>query len=95
MGKPEPSKPDGTGRPVSDGAGGDLRPQQWYWVRKRHGVIAPYLFHRRKKDARTGNWVGEFYVGSTLVTFPLNAVIGEAQLPNTQGPNTQGPDCQK
>ncbi|HIF31460.1 MAG TPA: hypothetical protein EYG57_16790 [Planctomycetes bacterium] len=63
----------------------DLTPGQWYWIRKPNGATAPYIFHHLKKDPCTNAWVGVFHVGSMLVTFPLNLVVGEARMPD-EGP---------
>lgn len=62
-----------------------LQPNQWYWIRKPNGSMAPYRFQRTKRDPRTGTLVGEFFVGSMIVTFPLNAVAGKAAMPQRSG----------
>jgi hypothetical protein len=59
----------------------ELKPTQWYWVRREDGSIAPYRFHQRKRDSN-GRLLGEFFVGSFIRTFPLSAVIGEAEMPS-------------
>jgi hypothetical protein len=58
----------------------DLKPTHWYWVRHDDGSIAPYRFHQAKTDV-SGRRCGEFFVGSFLRTFPLSAVVGEAEMP--------------
>lgn len=60
-----------------------LIPTRWYWVRRDDGSIAPYRFHQTKTDPR-GRRLGEFFVGSFIRTFPLSAVVGEAQMPEQQ-----------
>ncbi|HRX77818.1 MAG TPA: hypothetical protein P5307_02090 [Pirellulaceae bacterium] len=59
----------------------DLKPTHWYWVRRDDGSIAPYRFHQAKTDAK-GRQLGEFFVGSFIRTFPLSAVVGEAEMPS-------------
>lgn len=58
----------------------DLTPTRWYWIRRDDGTIAPYRFHQAKTDTK-GRRLGEFFVGSFIRTFPLSAVVGEAQMP--------------
>ena len=61
----------------------ELKPTYWYWVRRDDGSIAPYRLHQTKTDA-LGRRLGEFFVGSFIRTFPLSAVIGEAEMPSQQ-----------
>ena len=61
----------------------ELKPTQWYWVRREDGSIAPYRFHQSTTDAK-GRRLGKFFVGSFIRTFPLSAVIGEAEMPSRQ-----------
>lgn len=61
-----------------------LIPRHWYWVRRKDGSLAPYVFHRQSTDPKTGRLVGEFFVGSFIVTFGLNQVVGEAHMPRAQ-----------
>ena len=61
-----------------------LVPRHWYWVRRKDGSLAPYVFHRQSTDPKTGRLVGEFFVGSFIVTFGLNQVVGEAHMPRAQ-----------
>ena len=61
-----------------------LVPRHWYWVRRKDGSLAPYVFHRQSTDPKTGRLVGEFFVGSFIVTFGLNQVVGEAHMPRAE-----------
>ena len=65
---------------IHPGNSSELIPKQWYWIRRRDGSLAPYVFHKVEKDRSTGQWVGKFFVGSFLVTFKLNQVVGEAKM---------------
>ena len=58
-----------------------LKPSHWYWIRRRDGSLAPYLFHRYVESAKDEKREGEFYVGSMLQKWPLSAVVGEAKMP--------------
>ena len=57
----------------------ELKPTQWYWVRREDGSLAPYRFHKVK--TRAGVVCGEFFVGSMIQTFALSRVVGEAMMP--------------
>ncbi len=57
-----------------------FQPNQWYWIRREDGSVAPYRFHRVSTDP-AGRLVGEFFVGSFIRRFSLSRVIGEAQMP--------------
>ena len=59
----------------------DLKPNQWYWIRKSNGQLVPHLFHRACPVSADGKCLGEFFVGSTLVRIPLSQVAGPAQMP--------------
>jgi hypothetical protein len=72
-------KPAHEPAPMSD----ELKPTQWYWVRREDGSVAPYRFHQAKTDAQ-GRRLGEFFVGSFIRTFPLSAVVGEAEMPSQE-----------
>ena len=58
-----------------------LKPGQWYWIRKRGGVLVPYRFHKLREDPHGKKFEGEFFVGSMICAFPLSAVVGEAHSP--------------
>ncbi len=58
-----------------------LKTEHWYWIRRDDGSLAPYRFHRVRRDEKTGSMVGEFFVGSFLQSYPLSRVVGEAQMP--------------
>ena len=57
----------------------DLKPNEWYWIRRDDGSLAPHLFHRT--SSKRGRLVGEFYVGSMLQSWPLSRVVGPAHMP--------------
>ena len=59
----------------------NLVPMQWYWIRRDDGSLAPYLFYQKKIDAQ-GNQVGEFFMGSKLITWSLGRVVGVAEMPH-------------
>ncbi len=58
-----------------------LEPNQWYWIRRDDGSLAPYRFHRLRPAAGGGQAVGEFFVGSFIQSWPLSRVVGEARMP--------------
>jgi hypothetical protein len=60
--------------------GSQLKINQWYWIRREDGSLAPYRFHRIANDS-SGRTLGQFFVGSFLRTFPLSYIVGEAQMP--------------
>jgi hypothetical protein len=57
-----------------------LEPRQWYWIRRRDGSLAPYVFHQTRRDDE-GKLVADFFVGSFLVAFGLNQIEGKAAMP--------------
>jgi hypothetical protein len=59
----------------------DLQPGNWYWVRRTDGSLAPYRFHRLRRDASQQKLLVEVYVGSFLQTFPLSSLVAEARMP--------------
>ncbi|MBK96247.1 MAG: hypothetical protein CMJ79_11115 [Planctomycetaceae bacterium] len=62
-----------------------LESMKWYWVRRDDGSLAPYLFHKKKRDPH-GNLVGEFFMGSKLTTWSLGRVVGVAEMPGREAP---------
>jgi hypothetical protein len=66
---------------MSIGPPQDLKPEGWYWVRRDDGSLAPYRFHRVRRDAKTRAWVAEMFVGSFIQTFPLSRIVAEAKMP--------------
>lgn len=60
-----------------------LKPKQWYWVRRDDRTIVPYRFNKLR-DSIAGRLEGEFFVGSMICVFPLSSVVGEAQMPTSQ-----------
>ena len=88
----EPKRPRKTRRttkPKPPTATEQLVPRRWYWVRRKDGSLAPYVFHRQSTDPKTGRLVGEFFVGSFIVTFGLNQVVGEAHMPRGASDNAK------
>lgn len=59
-----------------------LEPGRWYWLRHDNGTLAPFRFHRLK--TKNGRSLGEFYVGSMLVTWSLGRVVAEAEMPKAE-----------
>lgn len=57
-----------------------LQQRHWYWIRRKDGSLAPYLFHQTRHDEE-GKLVADFFVGSFLVPFGLNQIEGEAAMP--------------
>ena len=68
-----------------------LKPQQWYWIRREDGSLAPYRFHQYRHQR--GRRMGEFFVGSMVQTFPLSYVVGRAEMPElyTDQPPSSSP----
>ena len=58
----------------------DLKSHEWYWVRRADGSIAPYRFHRIRRD-ESNRPVAEFFVGSMVQAFPASAVVAKALMP--------------
>ena len=56
----------------------ELKPQHWYWIRRRDGTIAPYQFHRLASPIGSNQIRGEFFVGSMIQVFSIGHVVGEA-----------------
>ncbi len=57
----------------------DLKPGEWYWVRRTGGTIVPYRFNKLREHPT--RLEGEFFVGSMICVFPLSAVVGQAKAP--------------
>jgi hypothetical protein len=57
-----------------------LQQRHWYWIRRKDGSLAPYVFHQTRHDDE-GKIVADFFVGSFLVPFGLNQIEGEATMP--------------
>src|SRR5262249_18371485 len=57
-----------------------LQQRHWYWIRRKDGSLAPYVFHQIRRDEE-GKLVADFFVGSFLVPFGLNQIEGEASMP--------------
>lgn len=58
-----------------------LQSADWYWVRRPDGSVAPYRFHRVRRDNVDGPELAEFFVGSMVQAFPLSAVVAKALMP--------------
>jgi hypothetical protein len=58
-----------------------LKPRQWYWVRRDDGSLAPYVFHRICTDKWASQPKAEFFVGSMLQTWPIGRVVAAAEMP--------------
>jgi len=59
----------------------ELQQKKWYWVRRDDGSTVPYVFHQVRRDEKTGQLVGDFFVGSFIRSWPLGRIVGEAQMP--------------
>lgn len=66
----------------------NLQPNQWYWIRRADGSLAPYRFHQLRPANTGGQPTAEFYVGSMLQHWPLSCVVGEATMPVNDRPST-------
>lgn len=62
----------------------DLKPEAWYWVRRDDGSLAPYRFHRVRRDAKSRTLIAEMFVGSFIQTFPLSRIVAEAKMPGSR-----------
>jgi hypothetical protein len=64
-----------------------LQPNQWYWIRRADGSLAPYRFHQLRPAKFGSQPTAEFFVGSMLQHWPLSSVVGKASMPITEHPN--------
>jgi len=60
-----------------------LKANQWYWVRRHDGTLAPYRFHAVRRGRDSNNLEAEFFVGSMLTSWPLSHIVAEAQMPES------------
>lgn len=66
-----------------------LQQRHWYWIRRKDGSLAPYVFHQTRHDDE-GKLVADFFVGSFLVPFGLNQIEGEAAMPKFSREDRRG-----
>lgn len=58
----------------------ELKPGNWYWIRRRDGSVIPYRFHKLNPRSEHQPNSGQFFVGSFIQSFSLGRVVGEADL---------------